>query len=602
MDEKKNGSQALETTGTALSTITNISTSSFVYQGESYAKAEMDAVNIVVETARSAGGLHMRSLGELADEVVRTMRDIVESVNIPANLGGRNLGWSKPKTITAVQAAMLVFEYERIRMVCTKETVRKPTAEGVLAMYVDRGKDAGIYREIGDGQIDEWCSEIAGAVNKSWKENFSVKLHDMASRAEYRVQECDDANLIFMDNCIFDYESKMRMGFDPDIVALRKSSTALPDAEPCEPVHVKPDGTTISFWEWIDSLVPYEGGRDILVKLAGACLRDRHNWRVMVTMFNKTGHNGKSTFLELLKALVGHDGVMTSNLAMLAGSTDGGRFGVSNIVGVSLITCEDSDSGAYIKDNSRLKSIISHDAISVERKNKTTFDYTPHALIVCAANDIAKTKDKGQAWLDRNIYVPFTGQFIGASDDKTIRSQWVISESVCEYMAYQALVKWEPYYELPEPKEAVELKEEWMRDNDPVVDFYETMVRGFNTDFVPSLYAWDMYVCWLRDTRPSTPLPSQKAFVAHLIEIASSGDEWSYPKSGKDGIKLSGAKWCPSLVDANINGQRYKDRLRGIVRTRMWEWCVEHNTNPADLGTSYADVRRQLGLVTDDEE
>lgn len=169
-------------------------------------------------------------------------------------------------------------------------------------------------------------------------------------------------------------------------------------------------------------------------------------------------------------------------------------------------------------------------------------------------------------------------------------------------MAYQALVKWEPYYELPEPKEAVELKEEWMRDNDPVVDFYETMVKDFDTDFVPSLYAWDMYVCWLRETRPSTPLPSQKAFVAHLIEVASSGDEWSYPKSGKDGIKLSGAKWCPSLVDANLNGQRYKDRLRGIVRTRMWEWCVEHNTNPADLGTSYADVRRQLGLVTKDEE
>ena len=104
--------------------------------------------------------------------------------------------------------------------------------------------------------------------------------------------------------------------------------------------------------------------------------------------------------------------------------------------------------------------------------------------------------------------------------------------------------------------------------------------------------------------KASTPLPSQKAFVAHLIEIAVSDDEWSYPKSGKDGIKLSGAKWCPSLVDANVNGQRYKDRLRGIVRTRMWEWCLEHSTTPAELGSSYEDVRRQLGLVQvqDDEE
>lgn len=174
MDEKKNGSQALETTGTALSAITNISTSSTVYQGESFAKAEMDAVNIVVETARSSGGLHMRSLGELADEVVRTMRDIVESVNIPAQHGGRNLGWSKPKTISAVQAAMLVFEYERIRMVCTKETVRKPTAEGVLAMYVDSGKDVGISK------IIRALNPSSRMMRSAWSER--TKLHSTTRR------------------------------------------------------------------------------------------------------------------------------------------------------------------------------------------------------------------------------------------------------------------------------------------------------------------------------------------------------------------------------------------------------------------------------------
>ena len=603
MEEKKNGSPAITATGTASLPITNNSTISTVYQGEDFHKAEEDAVNMAVAKAEASGGIHMYSLSQLADDVVRTMRDIVKGVNLPVKNGGRELGWPKPKSISAVQAALLVLEYERIRMVCTKENVGKPKAEGVLAMYIDNGKNAGVYQEIGDGQIDEWCSEIAGAVDRNWKDNFSRKLHDVASRFEYRVQECNDDNLIFMANGIFDYKSKIIMGFDPDIVALRKSATALSDVEPSEPVHIKPDGTTITFWEWIDSLVPYEGGRDMLIKLAGACLRDRHNWRVMVTMFNKTGHNGKTTFLEHLKALVGHDGVMTSSVATLAGASEGGRFGVSNIVGVSLVTCEDSDSGAYIKENSRLKSIISHDAISVERKNKTPFDYTPHALIVCAANDIAKTKDKGQAWLDRNIYVPFTGQFIGEGDDKTIRSQWVVSEQFCEYMAYQALVKWESYDALPEPKEALALKEEWVRDNDSVVDFYETIVKDYTkTDFIPSILAWEMYRDWLRETRPNTPLPSQKTLVARFIEVATSDGEWVYPKSGKDGMRLKGEKWCPWLVSANYNGQRYKDRLRGVVRTKLWEYCHENNTTPAQLGDSYKDVREQLGLPQDNDD
>ena len=70
--------------------------------------------------------------------------------------------------------------------VVVKVTVDKPTSEGVLAMY---DPDEGIYREIGDGQIDLWCQEVVGAVNGNWKKNFVQKLHDMASRRENRVCE-----------------------------------------------------------------------------------------------------------------------------------------------------------------------------------------------------------------------------------------------------------------------------------------------------------------------------------------------------------------------------------------------------------------------------
>lgn len=604
MDNKKNGSPAASTAMGTVQTISPFYNSmiSLNFQGESYSKAEEFAVMAVVENIRASGNLRAYSLGDLANEVVRVTRDIVERMNLPAKAGGRALGWTRPKAISPVQAALLVFEYEHIRMVCTKETVNDPNAEGVLAMYIPDGVNAGIYREIGKGQVDEWCSEIAGAVNMRGKEEFVKKIQDLASRDKYRVCECEDDNLIFMANGIFDYEEKTLNAFDPEIVALRKSDTALPASEPNEPVHIKPDGTMITFWEWLDSLAPYEGGRDLLVKLAGASLRNRHNWRVLVTLFNKTGHNGKSTFLELLKALVGYSGVMTSDLATLAGSAEGGRFGLANIVGKALVTCEDSDSGAYLKGNSRLKSIISHDPISVERKNKTAFDYTPHVLIVAAANDIVKTKDKGQAWRDRNLYVPFTGQFIGTNEDPTIRSQWVVSDEFCEYMAYQALVKWDAYYKLPEPVEALMLKDEWIRDNDPVVDFYEEEIRNHYASFIPSAYAWDMYREWLREERPSTPLPTKMSFSAHFIEVASSGDEWIYPKSGKDGKWLMGKKWCPSIVEKNANGQKYKGNMRGVVRTKVWLWCNEHDTTPEAMGKdAYKALLCQLGLVHDDE-
>ena len=46
MDEKKNGSQAFTATGTASLLNINNSTGATIYQGENYAKAELDAVNM----------------------------------------------------------------------------------------------------------------------------------------------------------------------------------------------------------------------------------------------------------------------------------------------------------------------------------------------------------------------------------------------------------------------------------------------------------------------------------------------------------------------------------------------------------------------------
>lgn len=594
-DKKKDGALASIAKGTASSSIKNNTTNVCTYLGNDYSKMQRAAVLEVIDEATKGGMFDIRdtSLSDLSEAVLNRTLGYVSTVNLGRDKGER---MRLPNTISAVQAGELVFAYERIRMVCSAETIEDEKSEGTVAMYIDHGKDEGIYKEIGDGQIESWCSELVGSVGSSWKREFTAKIHDMASRRDNRVTECQDADLVWMANGIWNCSAGMMMGFDPELVALRKSTTVLPDKEPSEPVHVKPDGTPITFWQWIDSLVPYEGGRELLVKLAGATLRNRVNWRCMVTLYNKTGHNGKSTFLDHLKALVGNQGYMTSNLKTLAEA----RFGVANIVGKILITCEDSDSGSYIKDVSRLKSIISQDTISVERKYEAMFDYQPHALVVAAANDIAATKEKSQAWTDRNIYVPFTGQFIGQTDDKTIRSQWVVSDEFCSYMAYQALVKM-PYYDsLPEPDEAMQLKSEWLKDNDSIVEFFEDYLCSFGLDFIPTDYAWKTYQEWLANNRPSTPMKNSREFNKHLIEVAESSGEWVRPMSGKDGSYFSCKKWVPDAMRFK-NAQFLSGRKRGIVRKAMWDYFKQTGQTPLDLGDKLPSVRASLGISFGDD-
>ena len=176
----------------------------YLYGGENYHKALSDVVSYVLRDCAGDG------LSALSDVVVKVTNALVAWVNLsepPSNpqagkIYGRGFRWPRLKSIDPVQAAELVFAQEVIRMVCVKETVDKPTSEGVLAMY---DPDEGIYREIGDGQIDLWCQEVVGAVNGNWKKNFVQKLHDMASRRENRVCECDNPSLVFMANGIWDY-------------------------------------------------------------------------------------------------------------------------------------------------------------------------------------------------------------------------------------------------------------------------------------------------------------------------------------------------------------------------------------------------------------
>lgn len=532
-------------------------------------------------------------------------RIVMDEYNILGkSFGNKNFFRDK---LSAYQAAHIVSKYEIIRMVCTSETVHQPKSNGILAYYRHDGPNEGVYEEIGDGIIDKWSEELVGSATSNWKNEFYKKIKDIASRHENRIVECEDENLIFMRNCIFNYKTRERMDFSYEYVTLRKFDTDLPPSQPKVPIHTKPNGSRINLLEFLHSLVPYDGGVDFLVKVAGAVLRSKKNWRYMVTLQNTTGKNGKSTFLDMLKAMVGPAGTLSTDIVTLAGANSAGRFALGNMIGVSLITCEDSEQAAYLTDISKLKSIISHDTITIERKFEDAFNYRPKAFIVAAANDLPKTKDKGQAWLDRNIFVPFTNEFRGQDDDKSIREVWVKSEEVRSYMAYQALVVTEYYDELIEPEESKKLKSTYEEENDPIVEFYRECIHEHCVDFLPKKFLWAWYKEWLQESRPSTKPPSERSFFKSLVGVVNKDGEWSEQRedNGKP-QRFDVYAWRIGSInsaklkmyvepDLHINLSPLET---GIVRTKMWDYCRDNNTTPAKLyeDKKYYEVCDDLGL------
>lgn len=589
MAEKNNGSPAFANGGTANnSSASNTTIGLSLFQGESYKKLEYYVVEESLKWLRSSGTMYTTSLSAIADDVLTQTRFQVQQLNQIYHLK-----WRMPNVLSPIQAALIVREHEIVRLVCTEDDLDDPKATGVLAAYQKDGEYEGTYREIGVYQVAKWAFDMAGAVEKKWRTEFYTALYDYAER----VCECKNPNYVFMKNGILNYETKERISFSPDIVSLRKSPVLIQNTEPPLPVHTKPDGSTIDFWQWIDSLAPYDGGRDLLIKLIGAVMRNRHVWRVMITLFNSNGKNGKSTFLRLLKACVGFGSVMTSNIANLCDD----KFGLARLPGCSLITCEDSDSGTYIRATTSVKCIISHDPVSVERKGQDAFDYTPHCLIVSASNDLPKTKDKTPAWQGRNIYIPFTGDFSGDVEDKTISSEWVVSQEFCQYAVYQALIKWDNYYTLPEPSAAVALKQEFMSENDSVLEFLEWFEDRGTLDFIPNGYAWYKYRPWMQEHRPNTQLPTEKSFVKHLAEVAVATGRWLQPKEN-DGYcrRFQVSAWCQCKDQIHEYDvlQKSPAYSRGIVRKEVWEYCQKYHVTPKDMNIKdYDAMRKQYGII-----
>lgn len=120
-------------------------------------------------------------------------------------------------------------------------------------------------------------------------------------------------------------------------------------------------------------------------------------------------HTGKSTFLDILKALIGSENV--SSVSLQALDNDELRFARAALYGKLANTSADLSKKTLAGDN--IKMITAGDVFDVERKGVDSFRMRPFASLFCACNEVPRSRDKSDAYLERLIILPFTKQHIG---------------------------------------------------------------------------------------------------------------------------------------------------------------------------------------------
>lgn len=115
--------------------------------------------------------------------------------------------------------------------------------------------------------------------------------------------------------------------------------------------------------------------------------------------------NGKSTYLDMIKTLLGDDNTCALDLGEL-----GDRFKTAEIFG-KLANIGDDIGDEFIPNPAIFKKLTSGDRLNAERKGQDPFDFNSYAKLLFSANNIPRIKDKSGAVIDRLIIIPFNATF-----------------------------------------------------------------------------------------------------------------------------------------------------------------------------------------------
>ena len=125
------------------------------------------------------------------------------------------------------------------------------------------------------------------------------------------------------------------------------------------------------------------------------------------------GKNGKSTFLNMIKRMLGFN-----NLSVLDMKKLNDRFSTVMLFG-KLANIGDDISEEFIADSSDFKKITTGEMIDAEQKGQPKFQFEPYCKLLFSANSIpriGKGRDSG-AIMRRLVIIPFNARFDKTSDD-----------------------------------------------------------------------------------------------------------------------------------------------------------------------------------------
>jgi putative DNA primase/helicase len=304
-----------------------------------------------------------------------------------------------------------------------------------------------------------------------------------------------EKHLINLNNGIFDTKEWTFKPHDPSFLSTVRI-----------PVDYDPDAKCSVINYFLDSCVSAED-KQTLLEWAGLMLVPETKFEKFMLLHGISG-SGKSTFINLLTALVGKPNTSSIPLQKLVSTKD--KFYIASLHNKLMNQCADIESST-IYDTAMIKQLTGKDLITGEKKFENCFNFYNTARLLFSCNTAPNLHNKEDtAFYERLLIIEFNNKFRGTDkEDKNLEGKLTSNEELSGFLnlalaGLKAILKNGRFTNDRSAKDTADL---YTIKSNPVFKFAEDcIVSSPNNTLKTEIYA--AYCNWCLQNELGKPLAS----------------------------------------------------------------------------------------------
>ena len=465
---------------------------------------------------------------ESEDDLVKTFTDMANSlrrihiVNEALRVGkqpdyarGRNFKFDLD------EIAIIIHTFIPIVQLAMTENTKKFE----LATYQHVGAQQGTYQF--DTRLIEMIIYIFNPATT--KTQLDTCLRIISIKANL-TKETSDIHKIPVGNGIYNRQTKTLEPFTPDFITTTKIATNYnPDAQ-LVTIHNNDDGTDWDVESWLRDL---SGGlinkfdqdtNTLFWQIIASAINPKQVNAKAIFFYSSVGNNGKGTYGQLLKNLVGKE-----NYSSLPIPAFKHEYMKEQLLGKTLNIADENPVDIYLDSVQDFKAVITGDDILINRKFEKPIAVQIKAINIQMLNGLPRTKDKSDSFYRRLIIVPFVYSFTNNGERAYIKQDYIYRPDVLEYVLKRAL-EMAPFTEFITPKTSIKALAQYKEDNNSAVEFWNEFENQFAWFTLPPSFLYALYLAWFQEEHGGEQKScfSKKTFLHHIQNHLQQNPHWEF--------------------------------------------------------------------------